>query len=48
MEPDHVTTPIRYDTWTAMVMTESVYFLIDAGFLAHRGPYQPVALSFRK
>lgn len=37
MEPDDVTTPVRYDTWTAMVMTESVYFLVNAGFLAHRG-----------
>jgi hypothetical protein len=34
MEPDDVTTPIRYDTWTAMVMSESVYFLVNAGFLA--------------
>lgn len=37
MEPDDVTTAIRYDTWTAMVMAESVYFLVNAGFLAHRG-----------
>ena len=37
MEPADVTTPIYYDTWTAMVMTESVYFLANAGFLAHRG-----------
>ncbi len=37
MEPDDVTTPIRYDLWTAMVMTESVYFLVNACFLAHRG-----------
>ena len=37
MEPDNVTTAIRYDTWTAMVMTESVYFLVNACFLAHRG-----------
>jgi len=29
MEPDDVTTAIRYDTWTAMVMTESVYFLVS-------------------
>jgi len=35
--PDDVITPIRYDTWTAMVMSESVYFLANAGFLAHRG-----------
>jgi len=37
MEPDDVTTAIRYDTWTAMVMAESVYFLVNAGFLPHRG-----------
>jgi hypothetical protein len=37
VEPEDVTTAIRYDTWTAMVMTESVYFLVNAGFLAHRG-----------
>jgi hypothetical protein len=37
MEPDDVTTAIRYDAWTAMVMSESVYFLVNAGFLAHRG-----------
>jgi hypothetical protein len=37
MEPEDVTTAIRYDTWTAVVMTESVYFLVNAGFLAHRG-----------
>jgi hypothetical protein len=37
MEPDDITTAIRYDTWTAMVMMESVYFLVNAGFLAHRG-----------
>jgi hypothetical protein len=37
MEPDDVTTAIRYDAWTAMVMSESVYLLVNAGFLAHRG-----------
>ena len=37
MEPDDVTTAIRYDTWTAMVMSESVFFFVNAGFLAHRG-----------
>jgi hypothetical protein len=34
MEPDDVTTAIRYDAWTAMVMSESVYLLVNAGFPA--------------
>jgi hypothetical protein len=44
MEPDDVTTAIRYDAWTAMVMSESVYFLVSAGFLAHRGGGDPHGL----
>ncbi|WP_155348436.1 hypothetical protein [Acrocarpospora pleiomorpha] len=37
MEPDDVTTPITYDTFTSAFLTEALLHMAEAGYLAHRG-----------